>query len=683
MRRGFAAAIWAPDGRGFAYAEERKLWSYAVPGGAKKELVALADLEKVAIKVPQPELFGWVNRGVSEKAVQWTPSGREILISASGDLFLLHLDTGKWDQLTSTAVAENDPKISPDGKRVAFRRGHDLYSLEIEGRKLTRLTTGGTATLLNAELDWVYPEELALETAYWWSPDSTRIAYLQFDVSREPVFPQVDMLKGRLEPQRYPKAGTPNADVRLGVVAVAGGPTRWMDLGDTRDYLLARVNWLPDGKSLAAQRLNRVQNRLDLLLADPATGAARLLVREQDPHWVNLHDCLRFLADGKHFLWASERSGYRHLYLYGMDGKEKKQLTRGEWEVTDLAGLDEARRTVYFVSTQRSPLDRDLYEVGLDSKHLRRLTPEAGTHTVSMNPQCDYYLDTFSSLTAPMGRTLNARDGKQVAVLAEPNRKTAEEYEILPTEIVKFRNSGGVELYARLIKPAGFAPGKKYPVIVMVYGGPHAQSVRNSWSALTWDQALAHRGFVIWQVDNRGSSGRGHVFEIPVFRNLGQKELEDQKDGLRHLASLGFADMERVGIYGWSYGGYMTLYSVANAPELFRAGIAGAPVTDWRNYDSIYTERYMGLPEENEAGYKQSSPQTKAADVRARLMLVHNLQDDNVHFQNTVQMADSLQRAGKQFVMEIYPQKAHGVMGPVRRQMLETLTRFFEENLKP
>jgi len=683
-RAGSGAITWAPDGKRFAFREQNSLWQYDVPSASKREIVSLIRLREKAVKGPPADAFDWQNRRVAESSYQWSSSGAEMLVEADGDLFLVKVESGEWKQLTATAEAERDPKLSPDGLRVAFRRQQDLYTLEIASLKETRLTRDGSPTLLNGQLDWVYPEELEIGTAYWWSPDSKRIAYLQFDISHEPVFPQVDLLSthARLEPERYPKAGDPNADVRVGVAPAAGGPTRWMDLGETRGFLIARVDWLPSGKGLAVQRLNRIQNRLDLMLADPSTGSTSLLLREQDPYWVDVSDSYRFLQDGKHFLWSSERDGFRHLYLYATDGKLTHAITRGDWDVTAIAGLDEAAKTVYYISTAPSPLERHLYRVGFDGKHAARLTQTPGMHLISMSPTCDFYLDSESNLRSPRQRTLHVKDGKQTAVYMPADRAAPEELDILPTEIVKVPASDGALLYARLIKPAGFSPEKKYPAIVMIYGGPGSQTVQNTWSGASWDQALAARGFVIWQLDNRGSLGRGHRWQTPVFQNLGAKELDDQKEGIRYLESLGFVDSARLGIYGWSYGGYMTLYALCNAPSLFRAGIAGAPVTDWRNYDTIYTERYMGLPQDNADGYRRSSVVAKAADLTAKLMIVHNFADDNVHFQNTLQMADALERAGKQFELMVYPQKAHGVTGPVRKQMLEGLTAFFERNLK-
>jgi len=674
------AISWAPDGKRFAWMEDKAIFQYDVPSKKRKQLVALGPLADKAIKPPKSEGTDWQNRRVSEQSFEWSSTGDEMLIAVEGDLFLLRTGTGKWEQLTATPEAERDPKLSPDGRFVSFRRDHDLYSLEIAGHKVTRLTTDGSATLLNGELDWVYPEELDLSTASWWSPDSTQLAYLQFDIAHESIFPQVDLLSWRafMEPERFPQPGTPNADVRLGVVSADGGPTRWMDLGETRGHLLARVYWSPDSRALAYERLNRIQNHLDLGLADVHTGASKLLLSEDDSYWINVNNDFRFLNKGKQFLWGSERDGFLHLYLYSAEDKRFSQVTKGEWEVTNVAGVNEESHELFFVSTEESPVERQLYRIRMDGKQKQRLSGGAGTHSISMSPTAEYYMDTYSSLSTPPRRTLHESDGSQIAVYKE---STPPDVEMLPTEIVKIKATDGAQLYARMIKPAGFSPDKKYPVIVVIYGGPGIQVVHDAWSGVNFDQVLAQKGYLIWQLDNRGSSGRGHIWESEIYHETGTHELKDQLDGIQYLASLGYADMSRVGISGWSYGGYMTLYALANAPAVFKAGIAGAPVTDWRNYDSIYTERYMGLPDENAEGYKRSSPQTHAADIKARLLILHNIEDDNVHFQNTVQMANVLERAGKQFQMIVYPQKSHGVGGPLRQQMLQAMLDFFEKSL--
>jgi dipeptidyl-peptidase 4 len=680
---GGADVTWTPDGNGFVSNHNGALSFYNVLSGQTREIVKLEKLESAAQAPESSTSFDWTNRRVGESEVQWFSDGNRLLVSASGDLFVVDTRLGAFEPLTHTAEYERDPKLSPDNSRVSFRRGPDLYVLEIASRKIVRLTNTGSDTLLNGQLDWVYPEELDLTTAHWWSPDSKHIAYLQFDIGHEPIFPQVSLLKqhGILEPERYPKAGDPNAEVRLGVVPATGGETRWMNLGEPRDFLLARVTWLPSSQEVAAERLPRVQNKLDLLIANIESGAARLVLHEEDPYWINVKDEPYFLRQGHEFLWSSERDGFRHLYLYSEQGKLEKQLTSGEWEV-DSVDVDQEHGRVFFTSSEASPLERQLYVMSLDGGSKRRLTEGPGTHSISMSPNASYFLDTYSSVSAPPGTTLRKTDGSQLRVYREPDRSELNEFEILPAEFVGVKASDGTTLYARLIKPAGFEPSKKYPAIVMVYGGPGAQQVRNSWGGLSWDQVLAHKGFVIWQLDNRGSTGRGHKFESAIFRNLGFHELEDQQEGIKWLIGQGFVDPQRIGMYGWSYGGFMTLYTVTNAPELIKAAVAGAPVSSWRNYDSIYTERYMGLPSDQEEAYRATSPQTKAGQLQAKLLIVHNVEDDNVHFANTVQMADALEKANKQFFMLLYPQHSHSVGGPVRRHLLEETTSFFEHNLK-
>jgi dipeptidyl-peptidase-4 len=680
---GAPSAIWAPDGKHFAFFQGGEVRLYDVAAKSEKTLLSLAPLEKAAAPVPEPARFDWQNRRVSEDSLEWSQSGKQLLLSVKGDLFLFSLATGAWEQLTATPEAERDPKLSPDGARVAFRRGHDLYSLEIASKQVTRLTDDGSATLLNGELDWVYPEELDLGTAYWWAPDSRRVAYLQFDTAREFTYPQVALggLRAVAEPERYPQAGTANPEVRVGVLPAAGGATRWMDLGDTRVFLISRVYWTPDSTGLAIERLNRVQNRLDLLLGDATSGVARSILSESDPYWINQNDLFRFLEDGE-FIWGSERDGFRHLYLYSLDGKERKRITEGNWEVTEIVGVDEAHKKIYYVSTEGSPLERQLYSIKLNGKDRARVSQGAGTHQISMGPTTEYYLDDFSSLTQPPRSTVHAIGGDEWAVFRDASRKLIENYALQPADVAIFKTQDGTELYGRIIKPANFRAGEKYPAVVMVYGGPGAQTVRNAWAGADWAQVLAARGFAVWEMDNRGSSGRGHAFETPLYRRFGKTELADQLEGVRYLLAQGFVDPARLGIYGWSYGGFMTLYSLLNAPDVFRAGIAGAPVTNWRNYDTIYTERYLGLPAENAEGYRASSAVEYAAKLKAKLLIVHNFEDDNVLFQNTLQMANALEEAGKVFHMVIYPQKSHGVSGQIRRQLLEETTDFFENNLK-
>jgi dipeptidyl-peptidase-4 len=676
---------WAPDGKTFAFRQGRNLMLYNPAAKSSREILSLEPLDAAAVRPPAEERFNWDNRRLRLAGLEWSASGKELLYTSSGDLFLIHIDTGKWEQLTKTPVAEQDAKLSPDGKLVAFRRGWDLYTLEIAGGKEARLTRDGSDTLRNGAPDWVYPEELTLSTAYWWSPDSKSIVYMQFDSSREPLYPHADFkaVRAVAEPERYPQAGENNADIHLGVVPAAGGVTRWLEIGDTRNsYLIARAGWMPDSKSVYAIRMNRVQNRLELLSIGVESGAANTILREADPYWINEPSDPRFLKDGKQFLWLSERDGFKHLYLYSIDGRDAKQITKGNWEVRGIAAVDEADGRVFFNSSEPSPIERHLFSIRLNGKDKKQLTQGAGTHTISMGPGGSYYLDTYSSFAAPSRVTLHSGDGAELGVYREADKRAMEEFDLLPTELVTFKAADGATLYGRLIKPKGFEPGKKYPVIVDVYGGPGVQSIHNSWAGPNLDQVFAHKGYLVWQVDNRGGSGYGHAFESPIYRNMGPTELTDQVAGVKHLVSLGIADPARVGVHGWSYGGFMTLNLMLNAPDVFHCGVSGAPVTSWMNYDTIYTERYMGLPKENAEAYKSTALPPKAANLRGKLMIMHNIEDDNVLFQNTLQMVDALEQAGKQFEFVLYTQKSHGVSGPPARHRDQALVDFFDRNLK-
>ncbi|HEY3740721.1 MAG TPA: S9 family peptidase [Bryobacteraceae bacterium] len=682
---GAGEGTWAPDGKTFAFHDGDEIKIYNVASKASHDLISSRILDDNAPK-PEPESarFDWTNRRVSGGGLQWSPSGDALLIDVHGNLFWVTTADGKFTQLTSGPTPKQDPKLSPDATRVAYRKGHDLYVTDIPTRQELRLTQNGNPTLLNGELDWVYPEELDLGSAYWWSPDGKSIAYMQFDTSRVPLYPQADLLKTKAvsEPERYPQAGDPNSDVRIGVIPAIGGETHWMDLGDTRDHwLLARTYWAPDSKSLYVVRLARVQNRLDLLKADAKTGLAIDVLRETDPYWINHNDMFHWVNGGSQFIWGSERDGFRHLYLYSADGRESSQITKGKWEVSSIAGIDQATSTIYYVSSEVSPTESHLYKVHFDGTGKQKLTSDAGVHRISMSPVCNEYFDSYSNLTHPPRTTLNKIDGSIWTVYHEADHHQMDEYELLPTEILNFKTSDGTTLYARLIKPKGLDMSKKYPAIVSVYGGPGVQTVRNTWSGVSWEQMMAQKGYVIWQVDNRGSIGRGHAFEAAIYHKMGQRELEDQREGVKHLLSMGFVDPDRVGIQGWSYGGFMTLNAMLNAGDVFKAGISGAPVTNFRNYDTIYTERYMGLPQQNPDGYAGTNLSLKAGNLKGQLLLVDNFEDDNVLFQNMLQATAALQKADRPFELMIYPMKSHGVSGPYRGHLNEMMTSFFDRTL--
>jgi len=679
----FVAPVWSPNGQTFAYRQQGSIYLYEAAKQKSKEWFQPSKLEADAAKISESKAFGWQNRRVSSDSIQWFPNNKDLLAEAGGDLFIVR-PNGKHEQLTKTDFAEEDPKLSPNASQILYRSQSNLYVLDVSSHQTRQLTFDGSATLLNGQLDWVYPEELEIGTASWWSPDSKQVAFLQFDISNEFIYPQTDLTGERAlaEPERYPQSGTPNARVKLGVITLATGQIKWLDAGDT-DALLARVIWLPDSSQLAVERLNRVQNQLDLLFCNPSTGAAHTVLHEESKTWINFQDNLIFLKNRPEFLWTSEHeNGFRHIYRYSYTGELLAKITSGDWEVKKIEAVNEAQQSVLFLSSESSPLESQLYTVSLNGGPRTRLTPEPGAHHIQANDDGGYFVDSFSNATTPPSQSLRNAGGEQLAVIHEPDTKPMTEFDLLPSEIVKIAAEDGTPLYGRLIKPAGFQPGVKYPLIVKVYGGPGVQIVRNEWQGVDSGQAMAHRGYLVWEMDNRGSSGRGHKFEEPVFRELGTHEVEDQKLGVEYLIKQGFVDPEHVGIVGWSYGGYMTIHSMLLAPGVFKVGVAGAPVTDWHNYDTIYTERYMDLPANNLDRYKKSSNVQNAAKLEGHLLILHNFEDDNVLFQNTMQMAGAFENAGKVFFMQIYPQKAHGVSGPYRKSLMEAEMTFFDEYLK-
>jgi dipeptidyl-peptidase-4 len=682
--------VWLPDGRSFLARQNNRLTLYDCATEKSRMVLALDSLDAAAVATTDDGPMDWTNRRAGVNAMQLSSDGKELLYTTRGDIFLIHLDTGKWEQLTRTAINERDARLAPDGRSVAFRRGADLYTLDVAGKIETRLTRDGSDTLRNGGLDWVYPEELDLNTAFWWSPDSKSIAYLQFDTHAEPSYPHADLLRLRAtyEPERYPQAGDANATIRMGVVAASGGATRWFDLGDTREsYLIARAGWMPGSRAVYVLRFNRVQNRDTLFSIDVETGARAIIFEESDPYWINLEGDICFLDDGRRFLWTSQRGagGYRHLFLYSNDGRQVRQLTGGAWEVSGIVAVNEAEAVgrVFYTSGEPSQFERHLYSIGLDGRDKRRLTEEPGTHSISMGPGGRYYIDTWSSLTEPPRSILRAGDGSALGTYREQDRTALDEYVVLPSAIESFTAPDGVALYGRLIKPAGWKRRKRYPVIVSVYGGPGVDlPAHNAWPGITIDQVLAQRGYLVWQCENRGGEGRGHDFETAIYHRLGVAELADQVAGVRHLVAMGLADPKRIGIHGWSYGGFMTVNAMLNAPEVFRAGFAGAPVTNWMNYDTIYTERYMGLPAGNPTGYRDTALTPRARNLTGKLMLVQNFEDDNVLFQNSLQLVSALELAGKQFDYTLYPQKTHGITGADVQHLNQLMVEFFERSLR-
>src|SRR5437867_4485303 len=685
---------WTPDGKQVSYFETKgagreaktELWVMDAASGERRLLVTADNLGAVLPgETSRPtQATGLGRRAPAE--YQWAPDGAAILFQGPTALAWFDSKSQAARMLVSGKATIADPKISPDGRFVSFVREHNLWLVSVADGKERAVTQGGTEEIRKGELDWVYPEELDIKTAYWWAPDSSSIACLEMDESKVSQYPLVDFSSpsGEAEMERYPAAGGANPTVRVLVVLLNGGEPRAMDIGAGSDIYIPRVNWLMDSKQLAIQRLNRTQTNLDLLIADAATGKTRVALSENDPNWINVSDDLYFLKDGKRFLWSSERSGYRHLYLHDLDGKQLAQLTKGEWEVSAVDAIDETIGLVYFTAAEKSPLERHLYRVSLDGTGFARLTKDAGTHAVVFAPNAAAFYDTYSSAATPQRQDLYRADGSHIATINENRVAELAGYHLSPTEFITVKSRDGVPLNASIIKPTDFNPQKKYPVLVYTYGGPHAQVVRNGWGGATflWHQLMAQRGYIIFSLDNRGSAGRGHAFETPLHFRMGAQELSDQRDGVRYLKSLPYVDANRIGIWGWSYGGHMTLHAMFEAGDDFKAGFAGGPVTDWRYYDSIYTERYLGLPQKNGKGYQDSSPVKYAAQLKGKLLIAHGTGDDNVHYANTLAVINDLIEAGKYVEVLPFPGRGHGVSDPAaRRVLMQRVTQFFLDNL--
>jgi dipeptidyl-peptidase-4 len=691
LTRGVA---WSPDGKKISFFEAKgegkeaktELWEMDAATGERSLLVAADKLESI---LPAPAGNASQATGAGRHApaqYQWAPGGDALLFEGANSLAWFDLKSQAGRVLVSGKDELADVKISPNGQYVSFVRGHNLWLVSTADGKERAFTKGGTEEIRKGELDWVYPEELELFTGYWWAPDSNSIAYLEMNESNVTQFPLVNFesYTGEAEQQRYPVAGGANPVVRVLVGAVSGGEARVMDIGSETDTYIPRVNWLPDSRRVAIQRLNRAQSQLDLLIAEAGSGKTSVLLTEKDSAWINVSDDLNFLKDGKRFLWTSERTGYRHIYVYGMDGKETAQLTKGNWEVSGIAGVDEAKGVVYFTAREKSPMDSQLYRVGLDGSGFGRITKEDGTHAVNLSPDAQSFVDTYSNTATPPRQDVYSVGGEKTAMLNENVVAELGQYHFSPVEFSTVPAKDGVALNCYMIKPPQFDAAKKYPVIVYTYGGPHAQVVMNAWTGSTalWHQMMAQKGYVIFALDNRGSSGRGHAFETPIHYRFGVDALSDQRDGVAWLKKQPWVDGNRIGIWGWSFGGFMTTSAMLEAADDFKVGFAGGPVTDWHFYDSIYTERYMGLPKEHEKEYEDCSPVKYAAGLKGKLLIAHGTGDDNVHYSNTLALINDLISRGKYVEVIAAPGRGHGVSDSAARKIVfSRVTQFFLDNL--
>ena len=684
ISRSISRVRWRPGSEQISYirhgGDGDSLWIYDVPSRREHRVEVSS------------------SAGVDLDSYRWSPKGDRILFQGGGNLWVYDLTSGETRRLTDDPQKEEDPTFSPAGDRVAFVKQNNLYTLLLKTGKIAQLTTDGTPSILNGKLDWVYKEELADRAtgrAYEWSPNGREIAYLRLDDRPVPEYPLIHFLAThvKLSLQRFPQAGDPNPRASFHVVSVDTRETHdWTSPSGSLpiEYFGPSFSWTPDSKAISFLTLNRDQTEMAVHLWDADSGSNRTLLVEKDPYWINSLHPPGFLDDGR-FLWLSERDGWLHLYLYSRQGTLLDKLTSGNWMLdhplfSNLPMFQYGGNTgwVYFLSTKPDPRQRQIYRVRLDGSHLERLSKEPGTHTLLLSPDGRFYVETFSDYRTPPVTRLFRSDGALVATLDKPENYLRH-YALGETEFVTVTAPDGTKLYARLVKPPDFDPHRKYPVIVNVYGGPEVQMVRDEWGVTSLEDLLfAEHGFLLWTLDNRGSWGRGHAWETTIFEHLGRQELSDQLAGVNYLKSLPYVDPNRMGIWGWSYGGYMTLYTLTHAPEVFKCGAAGGPVTDWKFYDTIYTERYMRTPEANPEGYRESSPLDAAGNLRAKLLLMHGADDDNVHLQNTINFIEALIRDGKSYQFYLQPGEKHGFTAySARLYLVKRLLTFFESNLQP
>ena len=659
------------------------------------DLYDFATLKKVSTLIDTksfPALANGINSytfDASEKLILIACNTNQIFRhSFTADYYLYNISTKELKKPFDFQVQE--PTLSPDGKKIAYAKGNNLFVYDIASSKTTAITTDGLKnSIINGITDWVYEEEFAFVRAFDWSADSKKVAYIRFDESKVPEF-SMSMFKKDLYPTietfKYPKAGENNSVVSLHIYDVNANAVKNINLGNYNDFYIARMEWTNEANTLSAQVLNRHQNNLDLVFVNGETGAVKLVLNEKDKAYVDVTDNLTFLKDNS-FIWTSEKDGFNHIYLYDKNGKLKNQVTKGKWEVTSYYGLDEKTNTVFYQSVENGSINRDVYRIGLNGKNKVRLSNETGTTNATFSPNFQYYISTFSSATQPTKYTLNeAKTGKQVQAIQNNDALNAKlkSYNLPSKEFFVLKTEKGNDLNAWMIKPKDFDPSKKYPVFMFQYSGPGSQQVANSWISSNdyWFMMLSQQGYIVACVDGRGTGYKGSDFKKVTQLQLGKYEVEDQIDAAKVIGNYSFVDKSRIGIFGWSYGGFMASNCLLKGNDVFKMAIAVAPVTNWRFYDSIYTERYMTTPQENASGYDDNSPINHVNKLKGKYLLIHGSGDDNVHVQNTMQMMESLIQANKQFDSQIYPDNNHGIYGGnTRIQLYNKMTNFIKENL--
>jgi dipeptidyl-peptidase-4 len=674
---------WMKDGKFYTSLSDNKIIQYDIRTGQEVAVI----MDGNTLRVPGS------GERINIDDYQFSADESRILIateteaiyrrSSKSRYFIYDRSTQKLSPL-STLGKQSYATFSPDGKHVAYFRANNLFLVTLSDMKEVAITTTGFVNkIIHGACDWVYEEEFEFAQAFFWSPDAAAIAYYTFDESEVPEF---NMQKwGGLYPTdyrfKYPKAGEKNSKVDISVYTLADKRTITFPLNSERDQYIPRVMWTKDPNLLSVRRMNRLQNHLEILHCNVKTATVTLVLEEKSNTYIDINDDLTYLNNGKSFIHASEKDGYKHLYLYDMNGKLIQAITSGKWEVDDFLGYNEKKNEVYFTSTEASPIERQLYVVSLKNKAKTRLSKEKGTHKINFNTDFTYYIDQYSAADTPPVTTLFEGNGKPVKVLENNSnlKNRLASYKIQPKEFFTFTTSENVELHGFIIKPEGFDAGKKYPVFMHCYGGPGHQTVLDIWGGpdFFWFQTIVEKGYVVVAVDGRGTGGKGADFKKATYAQLGKLEVTDQIEAAKYLINKGIAEPGRIGIFGWSFGGYLTSLCLTLGAEYFNLGIAVAPVTNWRYYDTIYTERFLKTPQENPSGYDDYSPVTHAAKLKGKYLLVHGTGDDNVHFQNAVAMQDALIKANKQFNSFFYPNRNHGIYGGNTRYHLYTMMSDF------
>ncbi len=685
------------DGKHYTRLEDNQINQYDLTTGSKTSTLFDAETARATNKAFVDDVDSYTFSKDESKILIRTATEGIYRRSYRANFFVWDTKIKKLTTLSNVGK-QGYATFSPDGSKVGYVVENDLYYFDLDRQQEFRVTRDGRFNqIINGSADWVYEEELSFAKAFFWSPDSKNIAFMRFDESRVKEFTMVthrDEVYPDYVTFKYPKVGEDNAIVTVHLFNLADQKTIKVEadyeeegLEATKQIYFPRLKWTQDPNQLCVFKMNRHQNELELLLADAGTGATKTLLKETNPYYIDITDDLTFLKDGKQFVWTSEKDGYNHIYLYGMDGKLKRQLTTGNYDVTSFYGVDEDRGMVYYQAAEDSPLERHIYSVDLKGKGKKKITPAKGTNRAQFSSTFDYYVNTHSTVNKPATYTVYDRSGKSVRVIEENKKmqETHQSYGWSPVEFFDFKTSENVTLNAWMVKPADFDESKKYPVLMYVYGGPGSQTVQDSYGGgfnPWWYQMLAQQGYIVVSVDNRGTGARGQEFKKMTYQQLGKYETMDQIEGAKYLGGLPYVDADRIGIFGWSYGGYMASLCLFKGNGIFKSAIAVAPVTNWKWYDTIYTERYMRTLKENEAGYRDNSPVYFADQMQGDLLLVHGQADDNVHFQNSAELVNALVDANKQFDTYFYPNRNHGIFGGNTRLHLYTkMTDFLKEKL--